>query len=313
MAASASKPSSTRLPVVDVGPQVTTRLPPGKLRIELLTDPWSVWCWGFEPVRRALELRHPSLEFRFLLGGMFPTMPRPEQAGFDVERFFSIVHRTTGMPIRMDGIRRDAPDSTYPACVHVHAVRQLAPDMEAVYLRGLREAAYLDGLNVSRIEVGADVAARIGLDRAAFIKTRTSKACEESFLESIEALHKRNLHAYPTILFTVAGQTHVVAGFQSLPAVLGIAQSLTGRAFAPTPDPPLLDVVPPGERVATREVAEVLGTSLEHAFELCRAAEAKGRLAREEHPHGVVWHRAGAGPAPARKAARRGALITPGV
>src|SRR6185503_17989969 len=70
-----------RLPVVDVGPRVTARLPPGRLRIELLTDPWSVWCWGFEPVRRALELRHPSLEFRFLLGGMFPQMPRPEESG----------------------------------------------------------------------------------------------------------------------------------------------------------------------------------------------------------------------------------------
>lgn len=305
-------PKEARLPVVDVGPRVTSRLPPGKLRIELLTDPWSVWCWGFEPIRRALELRHPTLEFRPLLGGMFPTMPRPEQAGFDVERFFSIVHRTTGMPIRYDGIRRDAPDSTYPACIHVHAVRLLAPERESEYLRALREAAYLDGLNISRLEVGAEVAQRVGLEGDAFLKMRRSKAAEESFLSQIESLHERNLHAYPTILFTVAGQTHVVEGFQSLPAVLGIAQSLTGRAFAPTPDPTLDLVVPPGERVATREVAEVLGMSLEAALDLCRAEEEKGRLVREEHPQGVVWSRKGKRPA-ATARQRRGVVITPDV
>jgi putative protein-disulfide isomerase len=299
-----------RLPVVDVGPRVSSRLPEGRLRIELLTDPWSVWCWGLEPVRRAIALRHPEIEFRFLLGGMFEEMPRPEQVGFDVDRFFSIVQRTTGMPIEPGSARRDRPTSTYPACIHVHTVRILAPELEDAYLRALREAAYLDSLNISREEVGADVARDLGMDRDAFLKLRRSGEPEKAFKQRIESLELQNLHGYPTFLFTWEDKTHVVQGFQSLPALLGIAQSLTGRLRAPTPDPALLSIVAPGERVATREVAEVLGTSIERAFEICAAAESAGTLRREVHVGGVVWSQPTARSKPAPKSARK-PLITP--
>jgi len=278
--------------IVDVGSRVTSRLPQGKLRIELLTDPWSVWCWGFEPVRRTLALRHPELEFLFLLGGMFAEMPRPEQVGFDLNRFFGIVQRTTGMPIRADGPRKDPPTSTYPACIHVHTVRLLAPDLEDTYLRALREAAYLDGLNISRDDVGAEVAQRVGVEPAEFLKLRKTRVPADVFEKEVAGLQAKNLHGYPTVLFTLDDRTHVVQGFQTLPGILGIAHSLTGKMHAPTPDPPLAAIVPPGERVATREVAEVLGVSLETAYDVCAAAEAKGVLVREAHPTGVVWSQA---------------------
>ncbi|MBI2078026.1 MAG: DsbA family protein [Euryarchaeota archaeon] len=298
--------------IVDVGARVTSRLPQGKLRIELLTDPWSVWCWGFEPVRRALALRHPELEFRFLLGGMFEEMPRPEQVGFDVDRFFAIVQRTTGMPIRADGPRKDPPRSTYPACIHVHTVRLLAPELEEAYLRALREAAYLDGLNISRDDVGADVAERVGVDRSEFLTLRTTNVPGDVFKQEVAALQAKSLHGYPTVLFTLDDRTHVVQGFQTLPAILGIAQSLTGKMHAPTPDPALPTIVPPGERVATREIAEVLGVSVETAYDACAVSEADGLLVREVHSTGVVWSRrdAKARPAPARRTPQP-ALIRP--
>ena len=305
-----AEPTPRRTSVVDVGTRVTSRLPQGKLRIELLTDPWSVWCWGFEPVRRALVLRHPDLEFRFLVGGMFEEMPRPDQIGFDVDRFFGIVQRTTGMPIRADGPRRDPPTSTYPACIHVHTVRLIAPELEDAYLRALREAVYLDGLNISRDEVGADVAERVGIPRARFLEARRSGQPEAVFKDTVAKLQAKDLHGYPTVLFTLDERTHVVQGFQSLPAILGIAQSLTGRLHRPTPDPPVSAIVPPGERVASREIAEVLGVSVEAAYDLCTAAEAKGTLVREAHPTGVVWSQKGTKPAPTKRSPRS-AIITP--
>jgi putative protein-disulfide isomerase len=311
---------ATRLPVrtdaasvVDVQATIAERLPKGKVRIELLTDPWSVWCWGFEPVRRALQLRYPDIQFRFLLGGMFESLPPPEQLGFDVERFFSIVQRTTGMPLRADATRRDRPTSTYPACIHVHTVRLLAPEREESYLRALREAAYYDARNISRDDVGADVAQQVGVDREAFLQMRQSGKPEAAFRTLIEGLRERGLHGYPTILISCDGKTHVVEGFQSLPAILGIVQSIAGRLYAPTPDPSLSVVIPPLERVATREVAEVLGVSIEKAYQTCAAAEETGLLRREEHPSGIAWSQTTSSPSPARakKSTRTTALITP--
>lgn len=282
--------SEARRRSVQAGGKVWVR--PTPMRVELLTDPWSVWCWGFEPVRRALELRYPTIEFRTLLGGMFPTMPRPDELGFDVERFFAVVQRTTGMPVHARGIRDDPADSTYPACINVHAVRLVASDKEAAYLRAMREAVYLDGLNVSRPEVGAKVAHRVGVDVKAFREALASGRAEQAFEEALAVLHAQGLHAYPTLLLRSGDRVAKVEGFQSLPAVLGLAQSVSGRAHAPLPDPPLERIVPAGERVATREVAEVLGVSVERALDVLAKAEREGVLARERHPTADLWRRA---------------------
>lgn len=262
-----------------------------RVLVQLLTDPWSVWCWGFEPVRRTLELRYSSVEFRFLLGGMFPRMPHPREAGFDVERFFAVVQRTTGMPIGADVVKNDPADSTYPACVHVHAVRLAAPERERAYLRALREAVYLDGLNISRPEVGLRVAERVGVDRERFRAALRSGEARAAFEREIATLHAQGLHAYPTLLISMGDRVARVEGFQSLPAVLGVVESVSGRRPAPRPDPPLEQVVPEGERVATREVAEVLGVSLERAHETLLSAQKHGGLRRERQPGGDVWSR----------------------
>jgi putative protein-disulfide isomerase len=283
------KPEAGRTRAVRAGSNVAVR--PAPVRLELLTDPWSVWCWGLEPVRRALELRYPTIEFRPLVGGMFPEMPDPEAMGFDVARFFAIVQRTTGMPVRTVE-RTDRPDSTYPSCVHVHAARILDPAREAAYLRAMREAVYLDGQNVSRPDIAGRVARRVGIDEEAFHGVLDSGAAEEAFRRRLAELHAQGLHAYPTLLLKWGDRVARVEGFQSLPAVLGLAESLSGRKHAPLPDPALEDVVPPGQRVATREVAEVFGVSPERALERLADAETEGRLVRERHPTGDVWSRA---------------------
>ncbi len=274
---------------LDFGNKLRERPHPGKVRVELLTDPWSIWCWGFEPARRTIELRYPSIEFRFLVGGMFPTMPDPREVGFDIERFFAIVQRTTGMPIRADGIRRDPATSTFPACTFVHAARIAEPERELSFLRALREAAYLDALNISRPEVAAQVAARVGIPTDKFRAALADGSAEKSFKTQLDKVHEQGLHSYPTFLITSGDRTVRVEGFQTLPGLVGIAQSVSGQAHAPLPDPPMDRVLVPGERLATREFAEVFGLSIEAAFERLSGLETKGELVRERHATGDAW------------------------
>lgn len=298
------KPRSTAwhgVQPLDFGAKLRERPHPGKVRIELLTDPWSVWCWGFEPGRRTLELRYPSIEFRFLLGGMFPTMPDPREVGFDVERFFAIVQRTTGMPIRADGIKRDPATSTFPACIFVHAARIADPERELAFLRALREAAYLDALNISRPEVAAQVAARVGIPTDKFRNALSDGSAEKRFEAQLETIHEHGLHAYPTFLITSGERTVRVEGFQTLPGLVGIAQSVSGEPHAPLPDPPIDRVLLSGERLATREFAEVFGLSQESAYEHLSALETKGDVVRERHSTGDVWSLRAGRPEPKEK------------
>lgn len=263
----------------------------GTVRVELLTDPWSIWCWGFEPVRRALELRYPSITFRPLLGGMFETLPDPDRQGFDIDRFFTTVQRTTGMPISTGGMEDDRPSSTYPACVHLHAIRLLEGAKARPALRRMREAAYLDGRNISDPDVAADVATEVGLEREAFRQALDSGEPEREFRHRLEALERQDLQAYPTLIVT-SGETRTrIEGFQTLPSVLSIVESVSGRLHPSVPAPDLAKVLPEGERVATREVAEVLEVSIEQASEELQAAVEEGWVERERHATGDLWRR----------------------
>jgi protein-disulfide isomerase-like protein with CxxC motif len=263
-----------------------------RVRVELLTDPWSVWCWGFEPVRRALELRYPTIEFHALVGGMFPEMPDHASAGFDVSRFFQQVQRTTGMPAETAVLEDARPDSTFPACLFVFAARQASPHLGDAYLRALREAVYLDGRNASDDNVALDVAAAAGVDLDRFERALSDGSAEEAFEMRLAELRANDLYAYPTLLVTYNGKTTRVEGFQSLPAVLAIAEALSGHIHAPLPDPALTDIVPRGQRVVTREVAEVLGISMERAYDRLAEAEGRGVLARVRLPKADAWARA---------------------
>ena len=50
-----------------------------------------------------------------------------------------------------------------------------------------------------------------------------------------------------------------------------------------------LEVLGSGERVATREVAEATGTSVEEAYEALAALARQGAVERERHPTGDAW------------------------
>ncbi|MHB8586464.1 MAG: DsbA family protein [Thermoplasmatota archaeon] len=276
---------------VDTGFFNRASLPPGHVEVILLTDPWSVWCWGFEPVRRAIEHRYPTIHFRHLVGGMFEHLPDPESVGFDVERFFSVVQRTTGMPLRTDATRRDRPQSTYPACIAVAAVRLLRPDLESAYLRQLREAAFLDGQNISKPKVAAKVATTVGINEEEFLEAIKSGEPEREFRGLLARLEAQALRAYPTLLVRVREKVGRVEGFQTLPGLLAIVESVSGRADPPNRPPPLMSIIGPHERVATREVAEVLDIGVEETFERLAELEREGKLVHETQKQGYVWSR----------------------
>lgn len=264
---------------------------PGRIRIDLLTDPWSVWCWGFEPIRRTIELRYPSVEVNALVGGMFEHVPTREERGFEIDPFFTMVQRTTGMPITSQAIHDHEPESTYPACIHVHAVRLLQPAKEAAYLRAMREAAYLDGLNISEAATAAQVAEQVGIEAEAFEEAMASGEPEREFRERIAWLQQAGLVAYPTLVVTAGERQTTVEGFQNIAGVVNLIESVSGSLHPARPPPELAAIVPEAERVATREVAEVLGTSYERAYDRLAEAEAAGELERERHPSGDTWRR----------------------
>lgn len=261
----------------------------GEVRVDLVTDPWSVWCWGLEPVARALSERYPAITFRPVVGGMFERLPHHDHPDFDLGRFLVRVQRITGMPVATDAFQDQGPDSTYPACVHAHAMRLLDASKAHLGLRKLREAAWLDGRNISDPDIAADVARQAGYDPEAFRSALASGEPEREFRERLSALERHDLSAYPTLIVTAGGSQRRLEGFVPLPGIVETVERLTGDRHVQAPAPDLLDVLEPGHRVSTREAAEVLGISIEQAADrLARQAD-EGRVERERFPTGDVW------------------------
>lgn len=264
---------------------------PGEVRVDLVTDPWSVWCWGLEPVARAIENRYPSITFRPVVGGMFERLPHHEHPEFDLSRFLTRVQRITGMPLTTDAVDGQTPDSTYPACVHAHAMRLLDASRARLGLRKLREAAWLDGRNISDPDVAADVAVQAGYDGEAFRSALASGEPEREFRQRLSALERHELSAYPTFVITAEESRRRLEGFVPLPGILHTIERLTGRTHVPDPPPDPERVLEPGERVATREVAEVLDTSIEQTVDALETQSADGGIRRERFPTGDTWTR----------------------
>jgi protein-disulfide isomerase-like protein with CxxC motif len=262
-----------------------------EVRIDLVTDPWSVWCWGLEPVRRAIEQRFPAITFGTVVGGMFERLPHHEHPQFDLSRFLSRVQRITGMPVATDGFEDGGPESTYPACVHAHAMRLLDPDKAELGLRKLREAAWLDGRDISDVDVATDVAVEAGYEREAFRSAMASGEPEREFKQRLSALERRELSAYPTLLVRTADQTRRLEGFVPLPGLIETVERLSGRTHVPSPAPDADEVLDPGHRVATREVAEVADTSIERALDELAPLAETGEAERQRFPTGDTWQR----------------------
>lgn len=262
---------------------------PGEVRIDLVTDPWSVWCWGLEAVARAIEHRYPSITFRPIVGGMFETLPHHEHPGFNLHRFLTRVQRLTGMPLATDAFTDDSPDSTYPACVHAHAMRLLDASNARLGLRKLREAAWIDGRDISDPNVAADVATETGYDEQAFRDALASGEPKREFQQRLDALERRELSAYPTLVLTTEDDRRRLEGFVPLPGILEAVERLTGQTHVAGPAPDAIDVLTPGHRVATREVAEATGASIEAAADELAGLAREEKVERTRHENGDTW------------------------
>lgn len=260
-----------------------------EVRIDLVTDPWSVWCWGLEPVRRTIEHRFPAITFRPVVGGMFERLPHHGHPEFDLSRFLARVQRITGMPIATDAFQEGGPESTYPACVHLHAMRLLDAERAPLGLRKLREAAWLDGRNISDPEVAAEVSREAGYDPDEFRDAVASGEPEREFRQRLSALERRELSAYPTLVVRAGDTTRRLEGYVPLPGLIAVVEQLSGQTHVRSPAPDLAEVLDPDRRLATRELAEVADTSIERAVDELADLRERGRVDRERHATGDAW------------------------
>ena len=177
-------------------------------------DPMCSWCYGFAPVWR--ELRDglgDSVRVVSLVGGLAPDSEEPmppelrEKLQATWRRIMQVI---PGTEFNFDFWSLNIPRrSTYPACCAAIAARRMA-DKEEAMTRAIQSAYYREASNPSDLEVLADAAASIGLDRDEFVAQMQSAELQRVFAAELEQVRGIGVHSFPSLVLAHGGELHNV-------------------------------------------------------------------------------------------------------
>jgi len=294
-----------------------------ELEILYFTDPYCTWCWGSEPVLRKIkELYGGQVRVSYIMGGLVEDMENFHDPLNEISKAEQVAphwleaSKKHGMPVSGELWHRDPPRSTFPANIAYHAAKLQDRERAERFLRRMREAAAVEGKNLSRTEVLIGLIQEVGLDSKKFIEDlsgrearenfiadlatmgkalgveppeKTSSRAEERFFRDLKKARNLGVTGFPT--FQVRGKEGKevwMTGYQPFEAFEKVFQKLAPGLEKREPAS-ILNFVRKYGRVATREVAEVFGLSLEEAEERLKALEGKGKLTSRSAGNGHFW------------------------
>lgn len=116
---------------------------------------------------------------------------------------------------------RDAPASSYPACIAVKCAQRQSEEAGENMLRVLREAAMVSGKNIAKPEVILEMAEKLSsmehsFSIAQFIEDYNGDAGAKAFKEDLQECQYHRINRFPSLIVRSAkGKTILLAGFRT--------------------------------------------------------------------------------------------------
>lgn len=173
--------------------------------VVFVTDPICSYCWAIEPVWRRLQLDY-QLQVRYVHGGLLPgwqdfaDVSNHIRRPADVAPHWQHIAEHYQQPIDPSMWLTDPLSNSYGLCQAVLAVRALAPDLEAAFLRLLREQIFIFARNVERIETLSALAATLGINAAAFRQQLANDEQSKRFAAEQQLMANLGARSFPTII-----------------------------------------------------------------------------------------------------------------
>ncbi len=274
------------------------------IRVIWYTDPHNIWCWGFEPTIRRLEVRYPdTVEIETRQGGLFEDFsPVREQWARmsggrwkdSVRAFFEAVSSQHRMPMAADAMidSSDDFDSTWPACIAVKAADLQGADQGWRYLRRLREAWCLDGRGIHRKDVQATVAKETGLNVDAFARALEDGSASDAFQRDRDECQALGISGFPTFVVRRGDETRHVDGWRPWDGFEEILRDVyPDLEAAPlnVNEDTAMGLLQRYGSLATCELAAILGTTDDDAEILLEELEGHDDVVRRPVGRGLMW------------------------
>src|SRR5881397_3836554 len=237
------------------------------IRVIWYTDPHNIWCWGFEPTVRRLEVLYPDkVEIETRQGGLFED--------------FSPVREQWA---RMSGGRwKDSVRTFFEAVSNQHRMPMNADAM-------------LDSTDVQ-----TEVANESGLNLDAFVQALDDGSANEAFQRDRDECQTLGISGFPTFVVRRDDETRHVDGWRPWDAFEEILRDVDPHLEAApikANDETALNLIQRYGMLATTELAAVLGTTDDDAEILLEELEGRDDVIRRPVGRGLMWelptHRVG--------------------
>ncbi|AHF04245.1 DSBA oxidoreductase [Marichromatium purpuratum 984] len=277
------------------------------LEILAFTDPVCTWCWGVEPVLRALRIGYgDQLRIRPVMGGLVEDIRTfydhanaiggdPEEANVAIVAHWLDASARHGMPVRTEGFRLFSAEtvSTYPQNIAYKAAELTDPERAPRYLRRLREASATEARETGRREVLIELAAEVGLDLATFIGRLEDGSAEYAFRADLALTRRAGVHGFPSFQLVFGERTLSLRGYQGLANMRAVIESLSEgvlRWRSPRGGAEgLLELIHTLGRMAPVELATILDLSAPELERHLVALEEAGSIRRVTVGNGCLW------------------------
>lgn len=193
----------------------------GQSLLVYIADPMCSWCYGFAPEIGALCTRLPEIPLHLVAGGLraYNTNVMDQAMKDSLGHHWEEVQHASGQLFSRALFERD--DFVYdtePACRAVVTVRENDAGLALPMLHAIQRAFYVDGMDVTRGEVLADIYATVcaegggsDFDPTAFYDAWTSDSLRAATRKDFEMTLEWGIRGFPTVLAIHAERAHLVA------------------------------------------------------------------------------------------------------
>jgi predicted DsbA family dithiol-disulfide isomerase len=155
-------------------------------RLDYLRDEYGPTLrWSLRPYPLRPENQFPDKKQRSVLARHFRRLGR-EQEGNGVK------------PDLWTG--QDPPASSVPPLVALEAALPQGAQVQRELLKGMRRAAFLDGINVARRDVQLELAAQVGLDLGRFVEALDDPRIEQDVNDAVEEAEALGIKGVPALV-----------------------------------------------------------------------------------------------------------------
>ncbi|MBL7575221.1 protein-disulfide isomerase, contains CxxC motif [Peptoniphilus asaccharolyticus DSM 20463] len=199
------------------------------MKIYIFSDVVCTWSWGQEKVLRAIDyLFGNKIEFENIMGGMISDyhdiLPMNMKDQDSNETANGILRRiwTAGSTIHKMPVSKDIPNllsrenpSTNKLDKFFIAARETSSDKANLFLRKLREATIVDGIDTMQVKNIEPLLNEVGIDFEEFLESFEENS-NQSFLEDRMSTFDRRLEAFPNFMYVnEKGREFLIKGYKS--------------------------------------------------------------------------------------------------